>query len=100
METGMADFTHKAVATGMVYIATVTEYDLYCHYVAGLVGKGLTAIWSASGKEAPWLSKELGLSNSMGLLLQKTNITRDFQTPTKSVSFGQKRSGANTASTT
>jgi farnesyl-diphosphate farnesyltransferase len=62
----------------MVYIATVAKYDLYCHYVAGLAGEGLTAIWSASGKEAPWLGKELGLSNSMGLLLQKTNITCDF----------------------
>jgi phytoene/squalene synthetase len=44
----MADYAHKAVATGMVYIATVAEYDLYYHCVAGLVGEGLTAIWSAS----------------------------------------------------
>lgn len=79
MEAGMADYAHKAATTGMIYIATVSEYDLYCHYVAGLVGEGLTAIWSASGKEAPWLHEELGLSNSMGLLLQKTNIIRDFR---------------------
>ncbi|KAF8550731.1 farnesyl-diphosphate farnesyltransferase [Imleria badia] len=79
MEVGMADYAHKAAATGSIYIATVAEYDLYCHYVAGLVGEGLTAIWSASGKEAPWLCEELGLANSMGLLLQKTNIIRDFR---------------------
>ena len=75
----MADYAHKAATTGSIYVATVSEYDLYCHYVAGLVGEGLTAIWSASGKEAPWLREELGLSNSMGLLLQKTNIIRDFR---------------------
>lgn len=79
MEVGMADYAHKAATTGSIYIATVAEYDLYCHYVAGLVGEGLTAIWSASGKEAPWLCEELGLANSMGLLLQKTNIIRDFR---------------------
>ncbi|KAG9308041.1 squalene synthase [Chiua virens] len=78
MEVGMADYAHKAATTGSIYLSTVTEYDLYCHYVAGLVGEGLTAIWSASGKEAPWLREELGLSNSMGLLLQKTNIIRDY----------------------
>jgi farnesyl-diphosphate farnesyltransferase len=79
MEVGMADYAHKAVTTGLVYLETVAEYDLYCHYVAGLVGEGLTRIWSASGKEAPWLCEELELANSMGLLLQKTNIIRDFR---------------------
>ncbi|KAF9236086.1 squalene synthase [Melanogaster broomeanus] len=79
MEVGMADYAHKAVTTGLVYLETVAEYDLYCHYVAGLVGEGLTRIWSASGKEVPWLCEELELANSMGLLLQKTNIIRDFR---------------------
>lgn len=79
----MADYAHKAATTGSIYIGTITEYDLYCHYVAGLVGEGLTAIWSASGKEAPWLREELELSNSMGLLLQKTNIIRDFREDTE-----------------
>ncbi|KAG6331798.1 hypothetical protein ID866_7291 [Astraeus odoratus] len=79
MEVGMADYAHKAATTGSVYLETIAEYDLYCHYVAGLVGEGLTRIWSASGKEAHWLCDELELANSMGLLLQKTNITRDFR---------------------
>ncbi|KAH7910250.1 squalene synthase [Hygrophoropsis aurantiaca] len=79
MENGMADYAHKAIMTGTVYLDTVAEYDLYCHYVAGLVGEGLTRIWSASGKEAPWLCEQLELANSMGLLLQKTNIIRDFR---------------------
>ncbi|KIK22211.1 hypothetical protein PISMIDRAFT_680532 [Pisolithus microcarpus 441] len=79
MEIGMADYAHKAATTGTVYLETIAEYDLYCHYVAGLVGEGLTRIWAASGKEAPWLCEQMELANSMGLLLQKTNIIRDFR---------------------
>ncbi|KIM90082.1 hypothetical protein PILCRDRAFT_811793 [Piloderma croceum F 1598] len=79
METGMADYAHKAATTNTVYLETVSEYDLYCHYVAGLVGEGLSGLWAASGKEADWIGSQLELSNSMGLLLQKTNIIRDFR---------------------
>ena len=79
METGMADYTHKAAKTGSMYLDTVEEYDLYCHYVAGLVGEGLSRLFSQSGKEEPWLASQLELSNSMGLLLQKTNIIRDYR---------------------
>lgn len=82
METGMADYAHKAATTGAIYLETVEEYDLYCHYVAGLVGEGLSRIFSASGKEAEWLGRELEISNSMGLLLQKTNIIRDYREDT------------------
>lgn len=88
MENGMADFAHKAaVSKGPVYVETAEEYDLYCHYVAGLVGEGLSGIFSASGKEAPWLATQLELSNSMGLLLQKTNIIRDFREDTDDSRF-------------
>lgn len=79
METGMADYAHKAATTGSIYLETVTEYDLYCHYVAGLVGEGLSRLFAASGKEEAFLAQQLELSNSMGLLLQKTNIIRDFR---------------------
>ncbi|TFK48357.1 farnesyl-diphosphate farnesyltransferase [Heliocybe sulcata] len=79
MEVGMADYAHKAASTGSLYLATVAEYDLYCHYVAGLVGEGLSRLFSASGKEADWLQYQLELSNSMGTLLQKTNIIRDYR---------------------
>lgn len=82
MATGMADYAHKAATTGSIYLETVAEYDLYCHYVAGLVGEGLSRIFSASDKEADWLGQELELSNSMGLLLQKTNIIRDYREDT------------------
>lgn len=46
---------------------TIDDYDKYCHYVAGLVGLGLSKLFYASGLEdmAPD-----SLSNSMGLFLQ------------------------------
>ncbi|KAL6517345.1 squalene synthetase-like protein [Orobanche minor] len=56
-------------------VETVGDYDEYCHYVAGLVGLGLSKLFHASGKEE-LLSDTL--SNSMGLFLQKTNIIRDY----------------------
>ncbi|KAJ7289294.1 squalene synthase [Mycena rebaudengoi] len=96
MGVGMADFAARAEdeKAGVVGIASIEEYDLYCHYVAGLVGEGLSLLFVASGKEpalvaasyaaskddTPTLSPGiLALSNSMGLLLQKTNITRDVR---------------------
>ena len=79
MDTGMADYAHKAATTGSIYLETISEYDLYCHYVAGLVGEGLSRLFSASGKESPYITTQLELSNSMGLLLQKTNIIRDIR---------------------
>lgn len=72
MGKGMHDFTDKVVVT------TLEEWDLYCHYVAGLVGHGLSALFSASGHESQDLKDQLKLSNSMGLFLQKTNIIRDY----------------------
>ncbi|KAK1261355.1 Squalene synthase [Acorus gramineus] len=68
MGSGMAKYICKEVET-------VDDYDEYCHYVAGLVGLGLSKLFYASGKEE--LAPEF-LSNSMGLFLQKTNIIRDY----------------------
>jgi farnesyl-diphosphate farnesyltransferase len=79
MGHGMADFAHKAATTGSFYLEHVSDYDLYCHYVAGLVGEGLSRIFAASGKEAKHMASLLELSDSMGLLLQKTNIIRDYR---------------------
>ncbi|EIE80439.1 farnesyl-diphosphate farnesyltransferase [Rhizopus delemar RA 99-880] len=78
MGNGMADY-----ATGEhrenTSVATVKDFDLYCHYVAGLVGYGLSDIFSASGYELKELAEEKKISNSMGLFLQKTNIIRDYR---------------------
>ncbi len=71
MGQGMADFAEKK-------IQTTADYNLYCHYVAGLVGIGLSQIFSASGYESSFLEQQKIIANSMGLFLQKTNIIRDY----------------------
>lgn len=68
MGAGMAKFICKEVES-------IDDYDEYCHYVAGLVGLGLSKLFHASGAEDMATD---ALSNSMGLFLQKTNIIRDY----------------------
>ncbi|EER40124.1 squalene synthetase [Histoplasma capsulatum H143] len=63
MGSGMADYCRKA-ELDTAKVKTVKEYDLYCYYVAGIVGEGLTRLF---------------LFISMGLFLQKTNIIRDVK---------------------
>lgn len=67
----MADFIEKEVVS-------VTDFDLYCHYVAGLVGVGLGQLFTASKLEKMEFSNFETLANDMGLFLQKTNIIRDY----------------------
>jgi len=71
MGEGMAEFAQRDVVT-------IEDYELYCHYVAGLVGIGLSHMFAASGLETSKLNDMDTISNSMGLFLQKTNITRDY----------------------
>ncbi|KAG9467477.1 hypothetical protein GDO78_014883, partial [Eleutherodactylus coqui] len=54
------------------------DFPTYCHYVAGLVGIGLSQLFSASELEDLIVGEDTRLSNSMGLFLQKTNIIRDY----------------------
>ncbi len=70
MGNGMADFISSNSS-----IDTIENYNLYCYYVAGLVGDGLTSLFNSSQLEFN-LNKEL--SYHMGLFLQKTNIIRDY----------------------
>jgi farnesyl-diphosphate farnesyltransferase len=44
MGGGMADFLQKPVET-------IEDYNLYCWYVAGLVGEGLSRLFAVSGLE-------------------------------------------------
>jgi farnesyl-diphosphate farnesyltransferase len=73
---GMIEFAERPVAT-------YADYNLYCHYVAGLVGIGLSQMFVAGGEPAELgtarvLGVPEGLANRMGLHLQKTNIIRDY----------------------
>merc|ERR1719298_244914 len=73
----------------------MAEYNMYCHMVAGLVGEGLSRLFVSQGLESECILEQgalvwpfcssakttkhnLGLANSMGLFLQKTNILRDY----------------------
>jgi len=71
MGDGMCEFLQKKVLT-------VEDYNLYCWYVAGLVGEGLSRIFAASKLEDPRIAENKTLYKSMGLFLQKTNIIRDY----------------------
>jgi farnesyl-diphosphate farnesyltransferase len=78
MGNGMADFLEKSVDS-------LQDYDLYCYYVAGLVGEGLSRLFAASGLEDKSFSTAKSLWNSMGLFLQKTNIIRDYKEDVEAV---------------
>ncbi|KAJ2239938.1 bifunctional farnesyl-diphosphate farnesyltransferase/squalene synthase, partial [Coemansia sp. RSA 455] len=71
MGAGMAKYTRARVDT-------LEDYNEYCHYVAGLVGHGLSRLFAESRLEDKAVGEKLELANSMGLFLQKTNITRDI----------------------
>lgn len=79
MGNGMADYVldEQFNTNG---VASVADYNLYCHYVAGLVGEGLLdlmvlAQFASSSVQAD----NYRLSELMGLFLQKTNIIRDYR---------------------
>ncbi|KAL8895909.1 MAG: hypothetical protein Q9207_007955 [Kuettlingeria erythrocarpa] len=78
MGDGMADYCTRA-AEGRSGVDTVEDFDMYCYYVAGLVGNGLTQLFVESGLANPALREREQLQTSMGLFLQKTNIIRDIK---------------------
>jgi farnesyl-diphosphate farnesyltransferase len=71
MGYGMLEFSNKE-------ILSVKDFDAYCHYVAGLVGIGLTRLFVAFDSGSVTMINRESLSNAMGLFLQKTNIIRDY----------------------
>lgn len=72
MGNGMAEFCAGKK------VETLDDYNLYTHYVAGLVGIGLTGLFVQSGLEDQGLAEQEDLANRMGLFLQKTNILKDY----------------------
>ncbi|CCD27218.1 bifunctional farnesyl-diphosphate farnesyltransferase/squalene synthase NDAI_0K00290 [Naumovozyma dairenensis CBS 421] len=82
MGNGMADYILDE-NFNLNGVETIADYDKYCHYVAGLVGDGLTRLIILA-QFAPMSlydlekDKELPSYESMGLFLQKTNIIRDY----------------------
>ena len=78
MGNGMADYALNA-EFNTNGVNTVKDYELYCHYVAGLVGDGLTRLFVKSQLAIPKLLEKPSLTESMGQFLQKTNIIRDIR---------------------
>lgn len=78
MGNGMADYAKNADdnANG---VKTIEDYELYCHYVAGLLGEGLTCLFVKTKLANPALLQRPALIESMGQLLQQTNIIRDIR---------------------
>lgn len=76
MGQGMASFVERDLGEGTV---TKADYNLYCHYVAGLIGEGLSKLFNCTGYEGPEvLAVAQTTANTMGLFLQHTNIIRDY----------------------
>jgi hypothetical protein len=121
MGAGMAEFIEKEASAAAMpndgsfvwpdprhheQVVSLEDYNKYCFYVAGLVGVGLSRLFTAGGASQHRLVTSLsllkpplrnlrpgmesnfyavdankgekGLSNGMGLFLQKTNIIRDY----------------------
>lgn len=76
MGNGMADYAVNA-EFNTHGIHQIADYELYCHYVAGIVGEGLTRLFVESGLASERLREEPQLTESMGQFLQKNNIIRD-----------------------
>jgi len=78
MGNGMADYANNA-EHNKNGVNSIKDYELYCHYVAGLVGEGLTRLFVESKLANPALLKRKDLHESMGQFLQQTNIIRDIR---------------------
>ena len=78
MELGMA---HYAQATadggGTLCLSTIADYDLYGHYVGGLMGEGLLQTFFSSEGGAPCTALQLELSDRWGRC--SADFIRDFR---------------------
>lgn len=77
MGNGMADYAIKGEQKDHG-VQTIHEYEEYCHYVAGLVGEGLTRLFVEAKLANPQLLERPHLMENMGQMLQKTNVIRDI----------------------
>lgn len=78
MGNGMADYAKNA-QHNKEGVQTIKDYEIYCHYVAGLVGEGLTRMFVEAKLANPVLLQRPELIESMGQFLQQTNIIRDIR---------------------
>jgi farnesyl-diphosphate farnesyltransferase len=79
MSRGMREYTHQADRVGKLRLRDLEELERYCYFVAGTVGKLLTALFES---EVPGLSRQVvagvrARAVSFGLALQMVNIVKD-----------------------
>ncbi|CAG8780142.1 12306_t:CDS:2, partial [Cetraspora pellucida] len=58
MGNGMADYVKDGAHIHGVTVKTLKDFDMYCYYVAGLSGLGLTRLFVASGLESSDLAND------------------------------------------
>lgn len=78
MGDGMAEYCNNA-EHNKSGVETIAEYERYCHYVAGLVGEGLTRLFVEAKLANDVLLQRPDLHESMGQFLQQVNILRDIR---------------------
>ena len=78
MGNGMADYAHDADFNEKG-VNTIKDYEKYCHWVAGILGEGLTRLFVEGNCANPALAKRPDLFESMGQFLQQTNVIRDIR---------------------
>ncbi|KAI9656412.1 MAG: bifunctional farnesyl-diphosphate farnesyltransferase/squalene synthase [Alyxoria varia] len=78
MGNGMADYVHDTDFNENG-VQTIKDYETYCHWVAGILGEGLTRLFVEGNMANPALAQRPDLYESMGQFLQQTNIIRDIR---------------------
>jgi phytoene/squalene synthetase len=76
MSRGMAHFTKDIRKLGSLRLTTLQDVNVYCFFVAGVVGELLTGLvneeFKPIGLESVW-----SLATHFGLFLQKVNVLKD-----------------------
>lgn len=82
MSRGMREFTRRADAVGKLRLRDMSELERYCYFVAGTVGKLLTALFELQVPDLPDHLKTpiRARAVSFGLALQLVNIVKDVAT--------------------
>lgn len=76
MALGMRHFLDRQ-SNGRLRLATLSEVNQYCFFVAGLVGEALTNLVSSVEPSFPTSVANLLRAHHFGLFLQKVNILKD-----------------------
>ncbi len=77
---GMVHFTEETRQTGKLRLATLEDVNVYCFFVAGVVGELLTGLINELIKEEMrpiGLDSVWSLATHFGLFLQKVNVLKD-----------------------